>query len=304
VDDTAARYGHRQPFAGLQPACWQGPQHRLFLGQPFAAWPIPLPTNVVQERLVLDAAGKISTATQQQRLLHGVFEMPVRRLGVAIFVGLPRLDLLACQAVMFQEALVMFREVASLGQIVHRAAHPVAAMPLGYATQFPQCVLQAHTQALEALRKAERHRLPIRVGQHEVVDQMIEPLPRDGHVQTVHVREVRSAQPARMMNLAEVHLAPGPIGGPPLLDTPLQRPQLSLVKPSRILPLKPIPQGLGLELGRLLQLRDHFRPDLGERVHAGTPRAWLRIPFAGKPLHVPIPPRRLWIDTCQARRLA
>jgi hypothetical protein len=78
VDDTAARYGHRQPFAGLQPACWQGPQHCLFLGQPFAAWPIPLPTNVVQERLVLDAAGKISTATQQQRLLHGVFEMPVR----------------------------------------------------------------------------------------------------------------------------------------------------------------------------------------------------------------------------------
>jgi hypothetical protein len=230
--------------------------------------------------------------------------MPVRRLGVAIFVGLPRLDLLAHQAVMFQQALVTFREVASLRQIVHRAAHPVAAMPLGHATQFPQRVLQAHTQALEALGKAQRHRLPIRVGQHEVVDQMIEALPRDAHIQTVHVREVRSAQPARMMNLAEVHLPPGSVRGPPLLDTPLQRPQLSLVKPSRILPQKPIPEGLDLELGRLLQLRGHFRPDLGERVYARAPRAWLRIPFAGTPLHVPIPPCRLSIDTRQARRLA
>lgn len=304
VDDAAVRYGHRQPFAGLQPACRQRPQHRLFLGQSFGAWSIPVPANVVQERLVIDGAGKVSTTTQQQRLLHGVFEMPVRRLGIAIFVGLPRLDLLACQAVMFQQALVTFREVASLRQIVHRTAHPVAAMPLGYATQLPQRVLQAHTQALEALGKTERHRLPIRVGQHEVIDQMIEPLPRDGHVQTVHVREVRSAQPARMMNLAEVHLPPRPVRGPPLLDAPLQRPQLSLVKPSRILPQKPIPQGLGLELGRLLQLRGHFRPDLGERVHARAPRAWLRTQFAGKPLHVPIPPCRLSIDTRQARRLA
>jgi hypothetical protein len=289
VDDAAVRYGHHQPFAGLQPACRQRSQHRLFLGQSFGAWPIPVPANVVQERLVIDGAGKVSTTTQEQRLLHGVFEMPVRRLGIAIFVGLPRLDLLAHQAVMFQQALVTFREVASLRQIVHRTAHPVATMPLGYATQLPQRVLQAHTQALEALRKAERHRLPIRVGQHEVIDQM----PRDGHVQTVHVREVRSAQPARMMNLAEVYLPPGPVRGPPLLDAPLQRPQLSLVKPSRILPQKPIPQGLGLELGRLLQLRGHFRPDLGERIQ-----------FAGKPLHDPIPSCRLSIDTCQARRLA
>jgi hypothetical protein len=114
VDHAAAGHGHCQPLARLQPACRQGPQHRLLLGQPFRPRQIPLPADFVQEHFVLGAAGKVPTATQQQRLPHSVFEMPMGRLGVAVFVGLPCLDLLAYQAVVPQQPLITLREVASL----------------------------------------------------------------------------------------------------------------------------------------------------------------------------------------------
>ncbi len=70
---------------------------------------------------------------------------------------------------------------------------------------------------------------------------MLEGLPADGYLQAVHVREVGGTQPPRMMDLAEVHFLAGSLRGAPLLHTPLQRPQLALVKPSRILPLEPTP---------------------------------------------------------------
>jgi len=197
---------------------------------------------------------------------------------------------------MFQQPLVTLREVASLRQIVHGTAHPVAAVPLGHAAQFPQRVLQAHAQTSETLGETERHRLPVRVRQHQVIHHMLEWLPSDGHLQTVHVSEVGGTQPARMMDLAEVHFLAWPLRGAPLLHAPLQRPQLPLVKPSRILLLEPAPQRLGLKARRQFQLLGHLGPDLDERVHACSPLARMIAQFAGKPLHVPIPPRRLPID--------
>jgi hypothetical protein len=274
ANHAAGAHRHFQPLARLQTPRRQGSQHRLLEGQPLHAAQVALPAYLVQERLVLPAAGKVPTAAQQQGLRHRVFEMPMRRLDIAVFVGFPRLDLLPHNSVMFQQPLVTLREVPSLRQIVHGAAHPVAAVPLGHATQFPQRVLQAHTQALEALGETERHRLPVRVGQHEVIHQVIEGLPTDGHVQTAHVGEVRGTQSAGMMDLAKVHFLAGSARAAPLLQPPLQRPQLTLVKPSRILLLEPAPERLGLEARCQLQLLGHFRPNLGERVYACSPKAW------------------------------
>jgi hypothetical protein len=108
---------------------------------------------------------------------------------------------------------------------------------------------------------------------------MVEWLPADRHLQAIHVREVRGTQPTGLMDLAEVHLPAWPLGDAPLLDPSLQSAQLPLVEPSRILGLQPIPQGLGLQGRRQLQLRGHFRPDLGERVHPRSPVAWLIAQF-------------------------
>lgn len=304
VDHAAAGHGHCQPLARFQPACRQGPQHRLLLDQPFRPGAIALLAHFAQERFVLGAAGKVPPAPQQQRLLHGVFEMPMRRLGVAVFVGLPRLDLLAHQGIVPQQPLITLGEVASLRQIIHGAAEAIAAVPLGHAAQFRERILQPHAQALETLGEAERHRFPVRVGQHEVINQMRERLPGKGHVQTVHVCEVRGAQPARMMDLREVHFLARSIRRAPLSDPPLQRPQLALVKPSRILLLQPAPQRLGLKARRPLQLLGHFRPNLGEGIHACPPLAWPITQLAGQPLHVPIPPRRLPIDARPPGRCA
>jgi len=101
-NQAAGGHGRLQPLARLQTACRQRSQHGALLGQSPASIQVALPAHLFQERLVLRAAGKVPAATQQQRLLHRVFEMPMRRLGIAVFVGLARLDLLPHQSVMFQ----------------------------------------------------------------------------------------------------------------------------------------------------------------------------------------------------------
>lgn len=89
VDQTAARHRHVQSSAHFQPPRRQRPQPRLLLGQPRCPARVPLPPHVFEKRRVRFATGKVSAATQQQRLVHRLFEMPMRRLDIAVFVGLP-----------------------------------------------------------------------------------------------------------------------------------------------------------------------------------------------------------------------
>jgi len=301
ADHAAAVHRHGQAPARLQAPRRQRPQQRLLLGQAFTAAGVAPPADLGQKRLVRHPANKVPATPQQQRLPDGRLEVPVRRLHVAILVRLPRPDLLAHQPVVRQQPLVTVGEVAPLRQVVHRTAQAVAAVPRRHAAQLRQRVLQARAQALEALGETDGHRLPVRVRQHKVVHQVVERLPRQGHLQAVHVREVRRAQPAREVDLAEVHLLPRAAGGAPLLDAPLEGAHLPVVEPARIPLSQPRPQRLGLELRGALQLLAHFRPDLGERVHPRAPAARLAA-LTGKPLHVPIPPCRLPIDARLPRR--
>jgi hypothetical protein len=175
------------------------------------------------ERLILHAAGEIAAATQHQGLVQRPFELTMALLHVSVLVSMRRLDGLACQTVMTQQRLVSLRErCRPLRPRWDGCRQPVSAVHPRHATQFPQGVLQALAETLVALGEADRSRLPVRVRQDEVVDQVIERRAGNGHVQIGAVREVAGAQPSGMMNLSEEHFFGWPGQGTPLLDASLQ----------------------------------------------------------------------------------
>src|SRR5438045_2992425 len=75
-----------------------------------------------------------------------------------------------------------------------------------HAAQLGEGILQAVAEALEALGEADAAGLPVRVGQHEVVDQVRKRLAVDRHLQAAGVREIGGAQVAGLVDLAEEHL--------------------------------------------------------------------------------------------------
>ena len=227
----------------------------------------------------------------------------MRLLDVAILVRLLGLDLLHLHPVVAQQGRVPLGELLLARGVVHRQAHAIRAVPLGHAAQFPHGVLKPFAEALEALRKTDRDRFPVRVRQHEVIDQVVERLAADRHGQALHVREVRSTQSPRMMHLAEEHFLRRTCRRSPALHATLKASQLRVVELPRVLRLQPRKQRLGLQARSLLQLLMHFRPDLGERVSPGPPSP-LRNDFAGKPPKPPILPSRLLVHVRLVRRLS
>jgi hypothetical protein len=109
-----------------------------------------------------------------------------------------------------------------LAVVVHRQRQPIGPMPLGYAAQGPQGVLQPGAEASEVLPETKRDVLPVRIGQHEVIHQVRQRHPRDGHLQIIHDGEVRSRQATRRVFLCEEHFFARAVQGLPLPDTPLE----------------------------------------------------------------------------------
>jgi hypothetical protein len=135
---------------------------------------------------------------------------------------LRRVDRLPLQAVVPQQRLVAALKGRSITARRDGGRQGVGAMHPRNAAQLGQGVLQAVAEALEALAEAHAAGLPVRVGQHEVVDQVRKRLAVDGHLQAGRVREIGSAQTAGRMDLAEEDFLGRPVQGPPLLDVPLQ----------------------------------------------------------------------------------
>ena len=125
-------------------------------------------------------------------------------------------------------------------------------------------------EALAALGEADRAGLPVRVGQHEVVDQVVERAAVDGHAQVGAVGEVAGAQPAGVMHLGEEDLLGRPVQGPPLLDAPLQGPQLAVGEAAGEAALQVGEQGLGLQAGVELQLLFELRARPRRRGRAAS----------------------------------
>lgn len=203
VDQAAGIHTHWQPQTTVLPLRRQRPQRRQFLGVPLLPGGVACGDHLLEKLQVLLAADEIAAATQKQRLIHGGLEVPVRRLAIAVLVGLADVDPLARQSVVFQQTQVTRLKFTFGREVVDRRAEAVAAMPPWHSPELPKRVLQAVGQRLERLRHAEGHRLPVRIGEYEVICQVLEAFAEDGYVQRVHAGEIRGRQVARMMYLAE-----------------------------------------------------------------------------------------------------
>jgi hypothetical protein len=98
-----------------------------------------------------------------------------------------------------------------------------------------------------------------------------ERLAADGHLQAVHVREVRGAQPAWWVLLGEENLAGRTVLRLPLPHTTFQGAAAGLPVDGRLLTLEPLEQGLGLQARLGLQQLFQPGPDLGQGIGSGSP---------------------------------
>src|ERR1039458_7492314 len=178
--------------------------------------------------------------------------------------------LLALQPVEAHQALVTISELCRISHVVDRRREPVSAMPMRHFAQLPQRVLQPFAQALNALRKAHCARLPVRVRQHEVIDQVRKTLSLYGHAQLFHVRKVGSAQPPRRMLLGEEHFPGRTFSRTPVLHATLQCAQLPVLKTAGVLPLQVLENGLGLKPCVIFKQLLNIVPNLDERVRPGS----------------------------------
>ncbi len=222
VDRAAAIHTDSHALAGVEPLRRQRSQHGSFFLEALHPTLVALAEQLAHKQLVVAAAGEVPAATQQQRLVQGTFELAMALLHVAVLVRPGRVDGLALQAVVLQQALIPLLKRVPLAAGRHRSRQRIGAMHLRHAAQFRQRVLQPGAETLEALGEAQRARLPVRVGQHEVVDQVGKRLTVDGDAQAGAVREVGGAQAAGLMHLGEEHFLGRSVQGPPLLEAPLQ----------------------------------------------------------------------------------
>jgi hypothetical protein len=88
------------------------------LGEAIHSTRVPRRHDLLKERHILFAAGKLATAAEQQRLINGGLEVPVRRLGVAVLVRLPRVDPLARHAVVRQQVAIPSLEFPRRREVV------------------------------------------------------------------------------------------------------------------------------------------------------------------------------------------
>jgi len=171
----------------------------------------------------------------------------VSLLHVAVLVALACLDGLGLQTVMLHQGLVTLLEcLVAFDSWLDGGRQSVRAVQLGHAAQLPQGVLQSFTEAFQALGEAHGARLPVGVGQDEVVDQVIERTAVDGHAQIGAVGEVAGRQPTGIMHLGEEDLFGRPLLGTPNLASPLQSPQEMVAEAAWETPLQIGQQGLGL----------------------------------------------------------
>jgi hypothetical protein len=295
VDRAAPVHPHVPALAPLQTRRRQRPQPWQLLVEALLPALVELAEQAAQEAVVLRAAVEVAAAAQHEGLVQGALEAVVALLAVAVLVGLPHVDGLAGQPVVAQQRLV------ALGELVAAArrdggAEAVGAVQLRHAAEPPEGVLEPLGEALVTLGEADGAGLPVGVGQHEVVDQVVEGPAAEGHAQLGAVGEVAGAQPAGVMHLVEVHLAGGAFQGTPLLDAALQGAQLTVGEAPGEAALQVGEQGLGLQPGVEPEAPLQFVPDLGEGIGTGTPGTGHEGHLAGKLAEAAVLARRLGVE--------
>ena len=272
ADGAQAADPDAQPLQRLQPRRRQPPHARQLGDRPRRPADVAGRHQFAQPLLVGSPAGEVPAAPQAQRLVHGLLEVPVRRLGVPVLVAARRVGRLRRHAVMRHERLVVGRELLRVAVVVDGQRHPVRSVPPRHGPQRPHRVLPAGAQAGETLGEAHRHVLPVGVRQHKVIDQVLEGHALQGHLQVVHPGKVRGGQAARGVLLGEEHLLVRAVLRLPLADAPLQRAPHRGGILAGVRLLQPVPERLGHQARLGLQQGQQFGPDLGQGIATGPPR--------------------------------
>ena len=106
--------------ATVESSIGQGAERGQLLGETIAAAGVAGLHHLLYKRHILIAAGEVAAATHEQCLIDGGFEVPVRRLRVAVLVRLPDINPLASHAVVCQQIPIASLKLAGRRQVVHR----------------------------------------------------------------------------------------------------------------------------------------------------------------------------------------
>jgi len=276
------RHRHRHPTRGLEPAPRQRTQVLHLLGQLHTPVRVPLLEQLAEERLVAPPAREVPAGAEHQLLVECPLEPVVPLLDVAVLVAAPGLDRLPFEAVVREQRLIPPGELRPGRARRDRGRESVGAVNGGHTAEFRQGVLQPLGERLERLGEAHRAGLPVRGGEDEVVDQVVERLAGDGHPQFGQVREVGGTQPTGRVDLGEEHFLRRSVARPPGLDPPLEGAELPVGKPPGVFPLEVLEQGQSLQPRVEGQSLDDAGPDGVERVQVGA--SGMRHPcLAGEP---------------------
>ena len=96
-------------------------------------------------------------------------------------------------------------------------------------------------------RKTDGAGLLKEIGQHEVIDHVVEGLAEDGDAELGHAGKVRLSEPTRLVDLGEEDLLGRTFEGAPPFDPALQATELDVRETSWKTPLQVEEEGLGLE---------------------------------------------------------
>jgi hypothetical protein len=195
--------------------------------------------QVFHERNVFSAAVEAPTATQQQRLIDAIFQVPVGRFDVAIFVGTAGIRAFRFAVVVTHQSRITFGEFATTGVISYGRRQRITAMPFGHAAEVPERFLNTGTERFKRLRKAQRHAFDVAVRQHAVEERVIKSLSSDLHTQLVANGEVTGGQPTRMMFLVEEHRFARAMQASPSVHTSLERSAGGIREPPFVRHLQP-----------------------------------------------------------------
>jgi hypothetical protein len=223
----AARGGHdddRLLVVGGAPGR-QGLQRRALDGDARRRAGVVAPDHLVDEAAIGGQVGEATGAAQQQRIGDRRLEVAVRALDRAVLVREPGVVAAGCHAVVGAQRVVAPGQV--LGRVAPEVAEggreAVAAVLARRAAERPERVLQALGQRHMALTaEHDMGVLETRAGQPEVVQPVLERLAGDGDAEVAHVGEVRQAEPAGLVQLAEEHLLLRAVQRPPAADPALE----------------------------------------------------------------------------------
>ena len=146
LNRATAVNAHAEVVGDVEPLVGQTLQNGLLLSETPLAMSVGLGDGRFDKSHVVFTANEGPTPTQQQRLIESLFDVIVRRLHVAVFIGTPRVGPFGFAVIVFHQRAVSRGVQFATGMVVDRSAERVAAVTLGRTAKFPKCFLNPRAQ--------------------------------------------------------------------------------------------------------------------------------------------------------------